>query len=361
MRGKKIISAIIAASAALSCIFSVYADSAGADIKNYILMLSSKAPGISDTNGNGTIDVLDLCRFKNSIITGSAAAVSDALISCDDVIVDYAQRSILVPVVLMENSFGIDATRTKLEYNKEYFSLTGIKPGNIAGSFKFSLSAAEVRYSNDYDFDLDRGGIIFYYELKMENVVPEGIYEFSLCNIAAASYRHNSEGENLTEQQCPSVSPVVSKLISATTGTEAVHPQTGHYSDYPGLDAQTVSNKIMAYKDIYPDGTPWTNATTYTWRGSPILGAGCAAFAFELSDAAFGNLPARKHYDISQIKTGDILRVNNDTHSVIVTKINENGVIVAEGNMNSAVYWGRKYTWNDLERDLTYIWTRYPY
>jgi len=360
MRGRKIISAVLAASAVFSCIYNVYADSAGDDIKNYILMSGRKNPGISDTNGNGTVDVLDLCRIKQDIIRGKAA-VSESLISCGEIIADYDDRRVLVPVMLSENSFGVDAARTRLLYNREYFTLTDVQVGNISGGFKFSLSTADVLYSNDYDDDLNRGGILFYYVLEMENIVPEGTYEFSLCNIAAATYHYSSEGENLTEQQCPSVSPVVYKLISASSGNGELHPQTGHYSDYPGLDAQTVSDKIMAYKDIYPDGTPWTNATTYTWKGSPILGAGCAAFAFELSDAAFGNLPARKHKDISQIKTGDILRVNNDTHSVIVTKVNENGVIIAEGNMNSAVYWGRKYSWSDLERDLTYIWTRYPY
>lgn len=361
MRGKRIIGAVLALAAFFSCTANVYADSAGADIKNYILMYSGKNSDVFDTNGNGTIDVLDFCRIKNEIITGKTAAVSVSLISCGDIIADYRERQIRVPVLLSENSFGVDAARTRLLYNKEYFTFAAIEPGNIPGNFKFSPSTAEVLYSNDFDFDLDRGGVLFYYVLDMENVVPEGSYDFSLYNVAAASYRYNRDGENLTEQQCPSVSPVVSKVISATSGPGYIPPQEGHYSDYPGLDADTVSAKMMAYRDIYPDGTPWTNDVKYTWRGSPILGAGCAAFAFLLSDAAFGDLPAKKHNDISQIKTGDILRVNNDTHSVIVTRINENGVIVAEGNMNGAVLWGRKYSWSDLERDLTYIWTRYPY
>ena len=109
---------------------------------------------------------------------------------------------------------------------------------------------------------------------------------------------------------------------------------------------------------------PWTNDMTYVSKsiipGVVYTGGGCAAFAFELSDAAFGDLPAREHHSISDIRVGDIIRVKNDTHSVIVLEVHSDGVIVAEGNYNYSVHWGRFISNSELGETLTYIWTRYP-
>ena len=53
-------------------------------------------------------------------------------------------------------------------------------------------------------------------------------------------------------------------------------------------------------KNIYPDGMTWTNDEPYGEKGDKDSyrsiamgnGRGCVAFAFELSDAALGMLPA---------------------------------------------------------------------
>lgn len=123
---------------------------------------------------------------------------------------------------------------------------------------------------------------------------------------------------------------------------------------------------LISFKEKYPDGTPWTNETksysSYTVfpQYSRYTGRGCAAFALELSDAAFGNLSAKEHHDISKIHVGDILRINNNSHSVIVLEVNSGGVVIAEGNINGQVLWGRELSAADLQQNLTYIWTRYP-
>ena len=118
---------------------------------------------------------------------------------------------------------------------------------------------------------------------------------------------------------------------------------------------------MIAFKEDYPEGMTWTNDNFYEWKGGIFSdGFGCAGFAFMLSDAAFGTLPARTHENISDIKVGDILRVNNDSHSVIVLEVNDNGVVIAEGNYNSSLHWGRTISWSSLENTLTYVMTRYP-
>lgn len=130
------------------------------------------------------------------------------------------------------------------------------------------------------------------------------------------------------------------------------------------LDADSVYNRMMVKKEEYPEGMSWTNADYYKWKGGYFTGGyGCAGFAFILSDAAFGTLPARilEAKDFSAIRVGDILRVNNDSHSVIVLEVYSDYVIVAEGNYNSSIHWGRKLTKSSLEGGaLTYIMTRYP-
>lgn len=132
------------------------------------------------------------------------------------------------------------------------------------------------------------------------------------------------------------------------------------------LTEKDVYNKMIAFKSKYPNGTSWDNSKCYSWKGGFFdKGCGCAGFAFMLSDAAFGSVKAKKHSDVSKIRVGDILRLYNDTHSVIVLEVNSTGVSVAEGNMTivgsfeNGVYWGRKITSSELKKDVNFIYTRW--
>lgn len=142
------------------------------------------------------------------------------------------------------------------------------------------------------------------------------------------------------------------------------------------LSYQEVYDKMFAMKKEYPEGMTWNNfepygtkgnlGAHYEWDGGKILGnvnkgVGCAAFAFILSDKAFGTLPARVVYDIKyeKVNVGDILRINNNSHSVIVLQKTDAGVIVAEGNYNGTVHWGRALSKEEVLR-ANFIVTRYP-
>lgn len=128
---------------------------------------------------------------------------------------------------------------------------------------------------------------------------------------------------------------------------------------------------MMALKSTYYEGMPWTDANPsdgyrfYGYRENEhkiVVGYGCAAFAFILSDAAFGDLPASDNYtfDWNKLCVGDILRINSDLHSVIILEKYEDYIIVAEGNYNSSIHWGRKITKTQLQDTFTYQTTRYP-
>lgn len=123
---------------------------------------------------------------------------------------------------------------------------------------------------------------------------------------------------------------------------------------------------LMSMQSEYPEGTPWTNENFYAWNGGGHYygGYGCVAFAYILSDAAFGSLPSRyiSEIKIENIHVGDILRINNDTHTVIVLKVNgTESVTIAEGNYNRSVHWGRTLTRAQIEGpSTTELQTRYP-
>lgn len=128
------------------------------------------------------------------------------------------------------------------------------------------------------------------------------------------------------------------------------------------LSEESVRAAMLAMKAQYPEGTPFGNDVFKSWKGGIYGGGfGCAGFAFMLSDAAFGSLPARKYYDYTQVRVGDILRLNNDSHSVIVLSINADSFTIAEGNFNSKVHWGRELKKSEvMNGTTTYALTRYP-
>ncbi len=140
---------------------------------------------------------------------------------------------------------------------------------------------------------------------------------------------------------------------------------------------QEVYEAMVGLKDQYPEGMTWTNfepygsrgelGASYVWKGGKVYGAnsgvGCAAFAFILSDTAFGDLPARViengSFTFADVKAGDILRINGGSHSVIVLQKSAGGVIIAEANYNKTVHWGRAMSEAEV-LTASYMITRYP-
>lgn len=145
-----------------------------------------------------------------------------------------------------------------------------------------------------------------------------------------------------------------------------------------------VYESMIALRDqeMYKEGAKWTNfepypntmGKDYSWKGGPLDGknikaVGCVAFAFSLSDEAFGSLPARMYaaggFQYEDIKPGDILRMNGDVHTVIVLEVNDTGVVVAEGNVSMGdhigrVHWGRAILKAEVMSSTSHYITRYP-
>ena len=176
-------------------------------------------------------------------------------------------------------------------------------------------------------------------------------------------YGKHTYDENNECSICGYVDPASVSQLSKTAGTVPTYEEA--------------YEAMIALKETYPEGMEWTNfkpygrdgelGSAYRWNGGKIFGAssgvGCSAFAFILSDEAFENLPARAitkgSFEFEDVKVGDILRINNNSHSVIVLKKSAGGVIIAEANYNKSVHWGRAMSKSEVEA-ADHIITRYP-
>lgn len=130
------------------------------------------------------------------------------------------------------------------------------------------------------------------------------------------------------------------------------------------LTEANVKSVILSMQSQFPEGMYWTDDNFYAWNGGGVYagGYGCAGFVFMMSDAAFGTLPSRYIYsfDWDNFRAGDILRVGNDTHSVIILEKRADNVIVAEGNYGSSIHWFREIPKSEVADGFSYYVTRYP-
>ena len=145
---------------------------------------------------------------------------------------------------------------------------------------------------------------------------------------------------------------------------------------YPSY--QKAYDTMISLKKDYPEGMTWTNFVPYgtgegaigphyTFNGGAVkgakLGVGCAAFVFILSDKVFGDIQAttydKGNFEYKDIHVGDILRVNNNSHFVIVLQKSSAGVIVAEANYNKTVHWGRAMSAAEVMA-ADFVVSRYP-
>ncbi len=203
--------------------------------------------------------------------------------------------------------------------------------------------------------------------------------EYTVTEVEAVLYTNENTtilaDADLNTVVLPTIDPNLPIQVTGITSNGFFRINLGGQTFYiPGIglsdknlnDNNTSSNSnqiyevMIAQKAVFPEGMHWTNDNYYAWKGGIYTGGfGCAGFAFAVSDAAFGDAPARIHYDYTNIQVGDILRINNDTHSVIVLEVKENSVVVAEGNYNSSIHWGREIPKSKLVDPSSYIMTRY--
>ena len=139
------------------------------------------------------------------------------------------------------------------------------------------------------------------------------------------------------------------------------------------LTESCVKNVITCFenKTGYKHGTIWTNSVEYIWQASNrpnYYGYGCVAFAYKLSDAAFGTRPATKITDVKnyKVKVGDIIRFDEGTsheHSSMILEVKSDTLVLTEANVRvdggeGQVYWRRTISKTDRS-NWSYVYTRY--
>ena len=181
------------------------------------------------------------------------------------------------------------------------------------------------------------------------------------ANIVTYLYRDLAERKSQSSQQ-PATSVQPQQTTQTQQPTQSQQPaSSGKLANGKDITDDNIREIIYALKTQYPEGMRWTNDNSYYSAAVRMTGYGCAGFALACSDAAFGSYPvSSKHSDFDSIKVGDMLRVNNDTHSVIVLEKRADSVVVAEGNYNSSIHWGREISRQELERGSFYAESRYP-
>ncbi len=132
------------------------------------------------------------------------------------------------------------------------------------------------------------------------------------------------------------------------------------YVDWERLTQKNVYKTLIKLKKKYPNRSSWDNSICYEWTGGYFKkGCGCAGFAFLLSDVAFYNRTATMHKNFDNIKIGDTIRLDSDSHTVIALKVKKDYIVVAEGNYQGQVRWGRKISIDEVKKTGTYVLTRY--
>lgn len=116
----------------------------------------------------------------------------------------------------------------------------------------------------------------------------------------------------------------------------------------------------MSFQSKYPDRSPFGYDREYKNNLGTTWATACDAFAWELSDAAFGYAPAYEHNNLDDIHVGDFVytHFNSDSpngHVAIVLKVNDDSVTIAEGNAGGEARW-----FNDFPKKyIESIGTRY--
>ena len=200
---------------------------------------------------------------------------------------------------------------------------------------------------------------------------PSSSFEREERSTSFSDFLNNRTRENTrTEQESasePSTGRIPRPEPSSTLETPA---STGTLTDGSEITEENVLKIIEGLKSEYPDGRSWSNSDSYFSKALRTTGYGCAGFSLICSDAAFGDMPvSEEHSDFSRIRVGDMLRVDNDTHSVVVLERKSSSVIVTEGNYTiiingvsngPMIHWGREISRSELEAGNFTVQTRYP-
>ena len=158
-----------------------------------------------------------------------------------------------------------------------------------------------------------------------------------------------------------------SKVLARLKVTVVNHRYKNGKCIYCGLKSEKqLHNELLELKKKYPNGKTWTNkkyyGTNLSTRGVPLRGGyGCVALGLMFSDKLFGKAPFEQisKMNVGDLRVGDLVRVDNNSHTVVILSKTSAYFKVVEGNINGKIRWGTKITKSQMKRRMNYVYTRY--
>ena len=308
--------------------------------------------------------------FKRITSLFAAAVTAAAMLVCVPPVKADAAEVINYRISFTENRV-ILSLKASDEENRIYYTTDGSKPKADSRIYETSLSTATERTiravevtpdgkkaatlkitvkpkAAEPQFDTYIEGAKEY--LELESKTPEAQIYYT-CDGSKPSSKKQLYTGKIELADGMTVKAVAYREGMAVSDTaEYTHVSTLFRSE----DEKRVYERLMELSVEYPDGMPWSDENEYG------LASGCVAFAYMLTDLVFDEAPSRRLYDFTydEIRAGDIVRIDNDYHSVVVLEKTPEGVIVAEGNYAKCVRWGRLISRKKIENG-NYIITRY--
>lgn len=321
----------------------------------------------ADLNGDRKVNLADAILFKRYLAGGWDVQFDKELktiLSLGKANIDNSAGKLYIPINISSDEYLVKNISLKLKFDPVLFSISHLNEGDISGKWSWYTICGETNAEFKPYIKSRYECTVFVAEYNINESISEGYYEFSISDLEITVTDDSGEEKNITFEECSRYDKTIRVYIGDSESAPGeTDPPEITLPENPIFEVSEIYDAMIALKKDYPEGMEWTNDNYYAWRGGIYsAGYGCAGFAFLLSDAAFGNLPAKKieNTDGYSIRVGDILRVYNNSHSVIVLEVTESGVVLAEGNYNSSVHWGRTMSWSELKNALNFVLTRYP-
>lgn len=274
---------------------------------------------------------------------------------------------------------GEQATREDLEYALK--ALKENKLFQIKTQKEITATYATVQWGTPFYAKPDRtSNVVVTYQTYTHMFVADDVGNFYLVHLPGGITGYLYK-EGVTLEQETIVPPAVTNVINNPTENKTQqaleqlklqYPDGKHWNNTTGIQLDTTKNNHDTLLSNTPCNHNYTDSTCAHHVGIssvPFLypsAMQCLGFASMISDSIFGQgAPIRIHQNWDELKIGDMIRLIQTGHAVIVTSIDRTNetIQVAECNRDfntCTIHWGRTVTKQQVESEPYDIVTRYP-
>ena len=254
-----------------------------------------------------------------------------------------------------------------------------IQNGKMATFYGKEAFAVEM---SDYCFGFQPLSVkrtVTYSKLKVGDILYEGSNVWVITNKTSTDLEltgvQNGRvccGVSMTKAQAEAADAYRTRVGVALTAGQvdpALSAETVEGPDHVLTESEAYQ-KLTAMQAAFPEGMSYSSKNHY--RSNVIVvadngtymsdyGHGCSAFGYYTSDTLFGYLPTR-YTNFSNVKFNKIMvgdRILTADHEMVVLEVYSDCVLVAEGNYDGQMHWGRKISAAEISSDYVLL-SRYP-